>query len=189
MFLDKLKISQKQCTKDVVQLSGVFLRDLAFRHKMFADKIIPVIISGDLQHLLDQRADPYDGIREHLIIFLQRLPQVPVDILIEHGLKCLRIAEGLRCVGTPYAKMHIPHILPFLFPNGKVQDIFIEGIQLGIEQKLVQIVKVPVHAGRRASQFRCHAAYADRPDSLLLNNPACQFHVIFSAQILKIGRS
>jgi hypothetical protein len=43
--------------------------------------------------------------------------------------------------------MYIPYVLPFLFPDGKVQDVFIQGIQLCIEQKLVQIVKIPVHTG------------------------------------------
>ena len=61
------------------------------------------------------------SIREHFIIFLQRLSQVPVDIAVEHGLKGFRVAESLGCIGTPYAEMYIPYVLPFLFPDAIIR--------------------------------------------------------------------
>ena len=131
----------------MIQLPCILLCNLPLFYNTPADIVVAVIIPGDFQHFLYHGADAYDGIREHFIIFLQRLSQVPVDIAVEHGLKGFRVAESLGCIGTPYAEMYIPYVLPFLFPDGKVQDVFIQGIQLCIEQKLVQIVKIPVHTG------------------------------------------
>ena len=73
----------------MVQLFSIFLRNLAFCHQKLTYIIVPLVIAGYLKHLLDEGAYLYDGVRKHLIVFLQGLSQVPVYVPVKNSFKGL----------------------------------------------------------------------------------------------------